>query len=266
MRVDLSTAAGFPLALDVRTLEMISDGQVKLGRTARRKAELAGVLLDADGLSPATELYWNLPLVDAGPAADLLLQTGLTYSCVLLPPLKVGREFVKTQGHYHPSMAGSDIPYPEVYTHLWGEPSLLLQRRRNGRADEVDDCVLIELRDGAVVTIPPGYAHVLINPSAQPAAVAGLYSRAFTPVYQPILEMAGAAYYLVDAGDNQVLANPRYVASAPLRRMNGTADSPFEPPDAGRPLWTSFLADADRYAFLSQPERAWQRFPQETGA
>jgi oxalate decarboxylase/phosphoglucose isomerase-like protein (cupin superfamily) len=264
MTVDLSAVAGFPLMLDVRASHMVAAGPVRLGRTARRQAELAPVLLEADGLAPTTELYWNLPLLDAGPATDLLEQTGLTYSCVLLPPLKIGREYVKTQGHYHPDMAGSDITYPEVYAHLWGEPALLMQRRRDGRSDEVDDCLLIELRDGAMVTIPPGYAHVLINPTRQPAAVAGLYSRAFSPVYDPIVKMAGAAYFLIDDGGETVLTNPRYTAAAALRRMSDTTETQFAPPESGQPLWTSFLADSDRYAFLYDPDIAQRRFGSES--
>jgi glucose-6-phosphate isomerase, archaeal len=264
VNVDLTVVAGFPSTLDVATSRLFADGPVRLGCVARCQADLASVLLDAGGLPPTSELYWTLPLLDAGPAAESLERTGLAYSCVLLPPLKIGREFVKTQGHYHPAMAGSDIPYPEVYAHLWGEPLLLLQRRSGDRSDHVDDCVLLELREGAVVTIPPGYAHVLINPTQQPVAIAGLYSRSFSPVYDPIAEMRGAAYYLIDDGGETVLANPRYPDAPPLQRLGDTEGTVFAPPDGNRPLWTSFLDDPERYAFLSQPEIARQLFTLES--
>ena len=217
-----------------------------------------------DGFAPTTELYWNLPLRDAGPAADLLRRTGLTYSCVLLPPLKIGREFVKTQGHYHPSMPGSEISYPEVYAHIWGEPYLLLQRRREDRADQVDDCVLLALRDGASVTIPPGYAHILINPSTRPAVVAGLYSQSFAPVYEPIVRMGGAAYFLIDDGGERSIVNDRYTVSPPLLRATDTAGTPFHAPDTTLPLWRSFLSDPESYAFLAQPDIARRQFSVET--
>ena len=69
------------------------------------------------------------------------------------------------------------------------------------------------------MTIPPGYAHILINPSPQPAAIAGLYSRSFSPVYEPIVQMAGAAYYLIDDGGEPVIPNPRYTPTG--RRCGG---------------------------------------------
>jgi glucose-6-phosphate isomerase len=266
MQVDLSNAAGFPLTLDTETGEIVGRGTVRFGRISRRLSDLAPVLFEADGLAPTTELYWNFPLLDAGPATAILDEHGLTFSCVLLPPLKIGREYVKTQGHYHPSMPNSDIPYPEVYTHLWGEPSLLLQRRLDDRADRVDDCALIALRDGVTVTIPPGYAHILINPSRQPAAIAGLYSRAFSPIYEPVIRMAGAAYYLIGDTDEQVIPNPRYAAHPPLQRLTDPTGTRFAPPDRDRPLWTSFLADPARYVFLSDPEAARRHFPMEADA
>jgi glucose-6-phosphate isomerase len=246
---------------------VIADGPVRFGRVARCLEGMAAVLLDPGALPPATELYWTLPLLDAGPAAGLMARTGLTYSGVLLPPLSIGRELVKTQGHYHPAMPGSEIAYPEVYTHLWGEPLLLMQRRRNGHADQIDDCVLIEMRDGASVTIPPGYAHIVINPSNRPALIAGLYSQAFAPLYDAIVAMAGAAYYVIDdAGGETALANPKYADAPPPQRMCDITGTAFAPPDGNRPLWTSFLADPDRYAFLAEPDAARRRFPTEGDA
>ena len=263
MTVDLSPAAGFPLALDTEARDLIAAGDVRFGRVARRTADLVSVLLEPDGLAPAAELYWLFPLEDAGPASRVLAEAGLTFSCVLLPPLKVGREFVKSQGHYHPSMPGSALTYPEVYTHLWGEILLLLQRRAGDDADLLDDCVLIDLRDSGTVTIPPGYAHILINPSSQPAAIAGLYSRAFSPVYEPIARMAGAAYYLIDDAGVRAIPNARYTAPPPLRQLSHPAGTTFAPPDGDRPLWTSFLAEPARYDFLSYAEAARLRFPVE---
>ena len=266
MQVDLSDAAGFPLTLDTKSGELAAGDAIAFGRVARRLADLQSVLLESDGFSPDTEIYWTYPLVDAGPAAAALDQLELTYSCVLLPPLKIGREFAKTQGHYHPPMPGSDVQYPEVYTHLWGEPSLLLQRRRGDRAEHVDDCVLIELRRGDSVTIPPGYAHILINRSRQPAAIAGLYSRAFAPIYEPVIRVAGAAYYLIDDAVAPVIPNPNYADHPPLRRLIDPTGTRFEPPDKDRTLWSSFLADPARYGFLSDPEAARHRFSEETGS
>jgi hypothetical protein len=106
----------------------------------------------------------------------------------------------------------------------------------------------------------------VINPTRQPAAIAGLYSRAFAPIYEPVVRMAGAAYYLVDDARTPVIPNPRYATHPPLQRVTNPAGTWFAPPDDARPLWTSFLADPDRYDFLSDAGAARRRFTSETGA
>ena len=264
MQVDLSSAAGFPLMLDTVHGALTGGGSIHFGRVARRLADLKPVLFEPDGVAPDIEVYWTYPLLDAGPATGALAERDLTYSCVVLPPLKIGREFVKTQGHYHPPMPGSDIEYPEVYTHLWGEPDLLLQRRKNGEPNRLDDCVLVQLRAGNSITIPPGYAHILINRSQQAAAIAGLYSRAFAPIYEPLNRVAGAAFYLIDDSATPVIVNPNYADYPPLRRLTDLAGTAFEPPDPGRTLWISFLSDPVPYDFLVDPVAAQRRFGQET--
>jgi glucose-6-phosphate isomerase len=114
------------------------------------------------------------------------------------------------------------------------------------------------------VTIPPGYAHILINPSHQPAAIAGLYSRAFAPIYEPVVQMAGAAFYLIDDAETPVIPNPRYATHPPLQRLTDPTGTRFAPPDETRPLWTSFLADPARYDFLSDSQAARRSFRSET--
>jgi glucose-6-phosphate isomerase len=266
VKVDFSVAAGFPLVLDTVSSELVGDGSIRFGRIPRRLADLTPVLLEPNGVVPETEVYWTYPLLDAGLATGALAERDLTYSCVILPPLKIGREFVKTQGHYHPSMPGSDIEYPEVYTHLWGEPDLLLQRRKDGNPAQLDDCVLVQLRSGDSITIPPGYAHILINRSQQPAAIAGLYSRAFAPIYEPLNRVAGAAFYLIDDPVTPVITNANYEVCPPLRRLTDVAGTSFEPPDTSQALWTSFLSSPAVYDFLFDPTKAQRRFGREAAS
>ena len=75
------------------------------------------------------------------------------------------------------------------------------------------------------MTIPPGYAHVLINPSNEPAAIAGLYGAAFKPDYEPFVEMGGAAHYLIDDNGEQFVPNPRYSRNRPVRRLTCAHES-----------------------------------------
>ena len=40
----------------------------------------------------------------------------------------LGSEYVKTVGHYHPPVPGTDVSYPEIYQVLDGSATYLLQK------------------------------------------------------------------------------------------------------------------------------------------
>lgn len=252
MKLDLTAAAGFPLAFDPQTLEISTGNGIQFDRVARHKALMRDVLMEPDAAADDTELYYNLVLKNAADAdMDVLRRSNLAFSCVLLPPLKIGAEYVKTHGHYHPNMAGSSLAYPEVYTHYYGTLYLLMHRRIGDDAARLNDCVLYKMHPGRSITIPPGYLHVLINPSDEPALMAGLYCADSYPEYAPVIQMQGAAFYLVENdGEPKVVANPRYISCPPLVMLDELANSPFAPPCGDAPLWLSFLNDPTAYAIL----------------
>jgi glucose-6-phosphate isomerase len=252
--------AGFPVTFDGWHGRLRTDDTLRFNRIVRTKGDIAKVLPEGRDMDDAEELYWIFQLADAGSHQSSFDDSGLTYACVLLPSKKVGREFVKTQGHYHPRMPGTNLEYPEVYSHLFGQIYLLLQRRAGSQSEAIEDLVLIDMSEWGTVTIPPGYAHVLINPSAEPAAIAGIYSTAFKPDYLPFVEMGGAASYLIDDNGEQFIPNRRYTSAPPIRRPPAQSDPHFLAPDGGEPLWSSFLERPERFSFLCNPEAAIRRF------
>jgi hypothetical protein len=92
----------------------------------------------------------------------------------------------------------------------------------------------------------------------------GLYARDAVHDYGPILEMAGGGYYFVEhAGQERALPNPRYDTCPPLREIKELAGTRFAPPDDHRPLWSSFIEDPQRYAFITNANKAGLHFLSE---
>lgn len=264
MRIDLSVVAGLPLLFDTNALSVSVDSGLRLDRQARRVAQMQAVLFEPQARSLDEAVYWIGRIYDETSAQPLLGQHHLAFAYVLVPPQRVGREYAKTQGHYHPAMPGSRMSYPEVYTHFHGQLYLLMQRRADGQAGRLDDCVLIDMQPGQSIMVPPGYAHILINPSDRPALMAGLYCPDFVADYDPIRRHAGAAYYLVDQdGQECSLANPRYASAPPLQRLTEVAGTRFAPPDPDRTLWESFQRNPEAYRILTETEAAERYFPVE---
>lgn len=183
--------------------------------SVRMLSDMKEVLYDAKYLEGAVdqELYYMYrDLFLSKRDREVMLEENLRYDITVIPPRMLGREFVKTAGHYHPNVPGGAIPYPELYEVLKGEAHFLLQKR--GEGDAVLDAVLIKGWEGDKVLVPPGYGHVTINPSNKLLKMANFVARDFESLYEPYRKRKGAVYYGLDSG---FVANKAYSKVPELR-------------------------------------------------
>ncbi|WP_292371765.1 MULTISPECIES: glucose-6-phosphate isomerase family protein [unclassified Methanosarcina] len=131
----------------------------------------------------------------------------LRYDITVIPPAMLGSEYIKTVGHYHPRVPGTNIYYPEIYQVLEGSATYLLQKVKTGEEDLVLDVVVITAEKGDLVLVPPGYGHVTINASDKTLEMANWVCRDFSSVYEPIKRLSGASYFLLKDG---FVKNPLY--------------------------------------------------------
>lgn len=172
----------------------------------RKLGEMKEVIFDKRFLSTANmdmELYYMFRDVSKNEEdANTIKEQGLRYDITIIPPNKLGSEFVKTAGHYHPCPTGSDITYPEIYEVLEGEAHYLLQRREEeGGTEKITDVVLVKAKEGDKVIIPPNYGHVTINPSETTLKMANWVASAFASIYEPVKRREGAAYFELTNGE-----------------------------------------------------------------
>lgn len=135
-------------------------------------------------------------------------------------PGKVGKEYIKTYGHYHVG----DID--ETYWMIYGEGITIAQRRvvdAGGEPidDEVDAIRIIKVKAGDAVYMPRGWAHAAVNIGKTFFVTADDSSVNFEDVdpsslpghadYEPIKKMRGMAYYVVEQnGGPTLVKNPLY--------------------------------------------------------
>ncbi|OPY45270.1 MAG: Glucose-6-phosphate isomerase [Methanosaeta sp. PtaU1.Bin028] len=178
---------------------------------------------------------------------DMLVENDLRYDITIIPPGRMGKEFVKTAGHYHPPACGSDITYPEIYEVLEGEALYLLQK------EDASDTAAVVAAAGDKVIIPPGYGHITINRSLHVLKMANFVSRSFSSIYEPIRNMGGAAYFFTEEG---FIKNPRYASAGDLRRV--------APPSEGQLKALGMTKKREMYPLLRTPERmSFLRRPQD---
>ncbi len=132
-----------------------------------------------------------------------MLEHRLRFDLTVIPPGKIGREFIKTFGHYHPPAEGN-LSYAEMYEVLSGEAIYLLQKFERGK---ITDVVVVEAKAGDKVIIPPNYGHVTINPSNKELRMVNWVCRDFKSDYELYRRLKGACYYYTE---DEWVKNPNY--------------------------------------------------------
>ncbi|MFP3909052.1 MAG: glucose-6-phosphate isomerase family protein [Archaeoglobaceae archaeon] len=181
---------------------------------------------------------------------DKIVENGLRYDITVIPPQMIGKEYVKTYGHYHPE-AEEGLSYTEIYEVLEGKVVYLLQKEEKGR---LTDVLIVEASPGDKVVIPPNYGHVTINPSNKVLKMANWVYRGFSSDYKPFEQKIGACYYYTEDG---WIENEMYSEAPPLK---------FVQPDL-RPLGLKrseemykLVKNLDELEFLWKPSRHKQLF------
>jgi len=139
-----------------------------------------------------------------------LIEQGLRYDITIIPPRMLGREYIKTAGHYHPFVPGGNVTYPELYEVLEGEALYLMQKQ------DLSDIVVVYASAGDKVLVPPNFGHITINRSNKTLKMANFVARNFSSLYDPIKDRAGGAYFFTKDG---WIKNERCPEAAELRRV-----------------------------------------------
>lgn len=181
---------------------------------------------------------------------EIFAQNGLRYDLTVILPGKIGREYHKTVGHFHPNKPNHTETYAEYYEVLAGEALYILQK--NSRSGEVEEIMAIEAKKGDKVFIPPNYGHVTINPGDTPLVMANLIENSFKSLYEPFEAKKGAAYYYVEteSGRGDFLKNPNYHNSVGLKIMAAPSLEQPIPLNKEQGLYENFLANPELFTIL----------------
>lgn len=115
----------------------------------------------------------------------------LRYDITVIPPQTLGQEFPKTKGHRHSNQ------YQEVYEVLGGKVIFLAQKFKKNL---IEDVYAIRAKRGEIIIVPPGYDHLLINPSKKKLKIANWVSEKCQNIYDLFERLQGACYYYTKRG------------------------------------------------------------------
>ncbi|UZE93255.1 MAG: glucose-6-phosphate isomerase [Candidatus Nealsonbacteria bacterium] len=151
----------------------------------RRLYDMKKVIYDKEWLktAPNFKLYYMYRGVKE--------KDGLKHNITIIPPRMLGKEFVKTKGHYHIGK------YGELYIVLKGKAIYLLQKEKNGKIENV---YYVKAKKGDYIIVPPDYGHITINPSLEELKMADWSSKKCKSDYKPIERKKGGCYYYTKSG------------------------------------------------------------------
>lgn len=208
----------------------------------RKLDDMKEVIYDKKWLKTArnNDLYYMYRDLSLSKRDHSIIQENeLRYDITIMPPSNLGLEHIKTAGHYHPLIKGSNYTYPEVYEVLSGMAHYLLQKSENSK---ITDVILVEAREGDKVIVPPNYGHVTINPSNKELKMANWVSNQFSSIYDPYRECAGAAYF--ELTDGNFLKNKNYENLPEIRH--------FKPSNLSK---LGFYKNKEMYGLIHDPEK-----------
>jgi len=208
----------------------------------RHLYDMKGVVYDKEWLEEAENMPLYFMYRDLYKQNDRqrILENDLRYDITVIPSNMLGREYVKTKGHYHP--VAKSMTYPELYGVLQGKAHYLLQKRDGNGLSRT---ILIEAKKGDAVVIPPGYGHITINPSDEELKMANWVYRNFDSLYDPILEREGGAWFELENGFRK---NENYERVPELERFKASENDPFQT------NIYSLIEKPERLDFLKNPE------------
>lgn len=242
--MDLTETAGFALGVDLSNFHLHLNAEPSV----RTLAELEPVVFDrqwwatlsnGDLARPVYYMYRDV----ASVFRNVFEKYGVRVDLTVIPPLSMGIEPVKTLGHFHP-LKPSGKPYPEIYQVLHGRAVFLDFQPSVAEGDQlfnsIERAVAYTAQAREFVVLNLG-GHVTINPGRDPVVMINLVSSSFSSIYDPILRMAGAPYFLIKSGGTRFVKNENYTQTAPLEE---------KPAQKGKPVYTSFADNPEKFRFL----------------
>lgn len=219
--------------------KILEFGAVEREPDIRYAKDMAEVIIDKDWLenNQEAELYYMYRDLWKEGDRKKIRGARLRYDITVIPSRKMGKEYVKTKGHYHPE-AAPGVTYPEIYEVLEGKAHYLLQKESSGK---IEDIILMKAKEGEKALIPPNYGHITINPSKKTLKMANWVDRNFDSIYKDILKQEGGAYYELTSGE--FVKNPNYDQAPEIREKE-----PTEIPELG------IISGENMYELVKKPE------------
>lgn len=245
---NLKEMSGLDLKLDTKKHQFILGTELtKVKPATRFLKDIKEVLVDKELAAPNELYYMYRSLHKVKDKADIR-KNKLRYDVTIIKADRLGNEFMKTAGHYHPGYFG------ELYEILYGEAWCLLQKRNDSDYKIIEDVILVKAKTGDKIVIPPKYGHILINVGKEDLVTSNWVSSEFSSEYDLYRKTQGAAYFIFE--DNlgeRFEVNPNYKSVAKIKVTLPSGEISKFGLKTQAPMYPLLYKDVQKLDFLNNP-------------
>ena len=214
----------------------------------RKMKEMRSLFKDAKGYEDEQALYYMYNNIYRPEHRDLFRQNGIKYEYTILLPDTINGEYIKAHGHIHGISPITKTNYLEVYEVLGGNGYFELFKME----EDYCEVILLKVREGDFVVIPPGYYHLSINTGNIPFNFGDLIVVDPQSDYGLLRTYNGAPLLCLkdENGEAAFIPNENY-QDIKLDVKTVDADSvPWNIPLAKEPLYSHFVSDPAYFSIL----------------
>jgi len=243
--INLSNS-GLSISLN-KLLEFNGETIKKVAPDIRTIQQMKPVLMNSEANKPEN-CYFMYRQCCMDKDCSKINSSGLRFDLTLIPSAKIGNEFNKTFGHFHPKNPAG-VYYPEIYEVIHGKALYLLQ------SIDSKKFIAITCMEGEKIVIPPGFGHVTINPSNESLVMDNWIEAKFKSDYGEFKKNHGAMYYFTEKGFEK---NENYKNHMPIIECK-----PKEFPELGittEPMYLLGTKKPELFDYLIHPEKFEKEF------
>ncbi|MFC1646056.1 glucose-6-phosphate isomerase family protein [Candidatus Omnitrophota bacterium] len=247
---DLNSFLGMDVKFNPQEYKLIFDNNPAVRKPAVRTIEQMKDVLADSSVSMPKELYFMYRDVYCSKDNDTIRKHKLRFDVTVIKPGMLGREFMKTAGHYHPKS------YPELYEVVYGEALCLQQRADKNDATKIKEVIVVRAKQGQKIICLPNFGHILINLSDKPLITSNWVSSEFSSEYELYKKGQGAVYYAFsDQGDLVWEKNNFYKEVPAITFLTPCDDIAEFGLKTDTPMYSLVNGGLERIDFLNNPEK-----------
>jgi glucose-6-phosphate isomerase len=250
--IHLRKRSGLPITLSDTSL-VFGGGMVTVEPSARALSAMRPFLMGTQAEFRKPAAYYMYRKAGLRKNVESFSENHLRYDLTVMESGKIGREFVKTIGHYHPFKPGTTTRYPEIYEVIQGQAMFVLQKI--GADDStIEEVYVARAKAGEKVLMLPGCGHVTVNIGNTPLVMGNIVSDRFSSNYDPYREKRGACYYILEERGRPKLEPNRLYGSVP-HPLSVRPRARFLGLSKQVPLYVAASKDPTRLRWLNSPEQ-----------